>query len=185
MNDTSATTTAPAPPSSAFLPPQAPILSLDDLSDICRSFRDRGRRVVHCHGAFDLLHPGHLMHFRAARAMGDMLVVTLTADRFIRKGSNRPVFPERLRAEALAALRVVDYVAVVPFPTGVEAIVAVRPHVYVKGQDYADRTRDVHGVIAAEEAAVQRFGGRLAFTHEVQFSSTRLLREHFGMRAAE
>lgn len=155
----------------------APIVSLTELSDISRSLRSAGKRIVHCHGAFDLLHPGHLKHFIAAKAMGDVLIVTLTADRFIRKGPGRPVFTEQLRAESLAALRAVDFVAIAPYPTGVEAIAQVQPHLYVKGQDYADRSKDVNGVIAAEEAAAVRFGGKLVFTHEIQFSSTRLLQQ--------
>lgn len=162
------------------LPVQASILPIEQLAVICRTLREQGLPIVHCHGAFDLLHPGHIKHLQAAKAMGDVLVVTLTADRFIRKGAGRPAFHERLRAESIAALRVVDYVAIAPWPTGVEAIEQVRPHVYVKGQDYADRSKDVSGVIAAEEAAVQRCGGKLAFTHEVQFSSTKLLNEYFS-----
>lgn len=171
------TRTSDAPRAAHFMQPLAPIVTLPELSDMCRSLRTAGKRIIHCHGAFDLLHPGHLKHFIAAKAMGDVLIVTVTADRFIRKGPGRPVFGEQLRAESLAALRAVDYVAIAAYPTGVEAIEHVQPHFYVKGQDYADRSKDVNGVIAAEEAAAIRFGGKLVFTHEVQFSSTRLLQQ--------
>jgi len=163
----------------AATPACAPILAIEELSAICRGLREAGKRIVQCHGAFDLLHPGHIKHFQAAKVMGEVLVVTVTADRFIRKGPGRPAFNQQLRADSIAALRVVDFVGIADWPTGVEAIEHVRPHFYVKGQDYADRSKDVSGVIAAEEAAAQRCGGKLVFTHEVQFSSTKLIGQHF------
>ena len=80
----------------------AKILPLDDLAARLAALRP-GRVVVHCHGVFDLVHIGHIRHFQQARQMGDLLVVTLTPDRFVNKGPDRPAFPEHLRVEALAA----------------------------------------------------------------------------------
>jgi len=160
------------------------VLTLDELADICGRWRADGKRIAHCHGAFDLMHPGHVRHLQAAKDMADVLVVTLTEDRFIRKGPGRPVFNQRLRAETVAALRAVDHVAVCPFPTGVEAIERIKPDLYVKGQDYRDRRADVTGAIVEEERAAQRHGGRLVFTDEVPFSSTKLLNEFFLAPAA-
>lgn len=159
--------------------------SIDDLAAICARLRSGGKRIVLCHGAFDLLHPGHVRHLQRAREMGDVLVVTLTEDRFIRKGPGRPAFNERLRAETVAALSAVDYVATSPWPTAVETIERIKPDLYVKGQDYKDRDKDVTGAIAKEEQTVERFGGKLVFTDEPQFSSTRLLNEHFGLLSEE
>src|SRR5690349_12984543 len=82
----------------------------------------RGRTVVQCHGVFDLLHIGHIRHFQEARKKGDLLVVTLTPDQYVNKGPHRPVFTASLRAEAIASLDVVDYVAINKWPTAVEAI---------------------------------------------------------------
>ena len=80
------------------------IKTLAELEDICRTLRAEGKRIVQCHGVFDLMHPGHVRHFEAARAQGDVLVVTVTPDRFVNKGPGRPVFNERLRSESVAAL---------------------------------------------------------------------------------
>lgn len=88
------------------------ILSVADIAPIARRLRREGKIVVQCHGTFDLLHIGHVRHLEAARALGDVLIVTLTADRFVNKGPGRPVFTELLRAEMLAALDCVSYVAV-------------------------------------------------------------------------
>lgn len=112
--------------------------------------------------------------------MGDVLVVTLTADTFVNKGSHRPAFPEQLRAEVLAGLECVDVVAINPHPTAVEAIHAIRPDVYVKGPDYADMSKDVTGKIHDEEEAVKSVGGRIAFTTGATFSSTSLINQHMS-----
>ncbi len=142
--------------------------------------RAAGRRIVHCHGVFDLLHVGHIRYFQEAKALGDVLVVTLTTDRFVNKGPHRPAFPEQLRAEVLAGLECVDFVAINPHPTAVEAIKAIRPDVYVKGPDYADKSKDVTGKIHEEEAAVQEVGGKIAFTTGEIFSSTSLINQHMS-----
>ena len=71
---------------------QSKIKNLDDLSSIIAGLKSQGKTVVHCHGVFDLLHPGHIRHFQAARKEGDVLVVTLTKDMYVGKGPGRPVF---------------------------------------------------------------------------------------------
>src|SRR5689334_395587 len=103
--------------------------------------RYAGRRIVHCHGAFDLVHIGHLIHFEEARALGDILVVTLTADEFITK-KRAVTFTAEHRARQVAALEMVDYVAIVNEPTALSAIAALHPDVYVKGPEYADLLLD-------------------------------------------
>jgi rfaE bifunctional protein nucleotidyltransferase chain/domain len=161
------------------------IHTVEELAEICGRLRAEGKTIAHCHGAFDLLHPGHIRHLQTARKMADVLVVTVTEDRFIRKGPGRPVFNERLRAESLAALSTVDHVATSPWPTAVETIESIKPHLYVKGQDYRDKDKDTTGAILEEESAVRRCGGRLVFTDEVQFSSTKLLNEFFSVLSDE
>ena len=82
--------------------------------------RGQGQTIVQCHGVFDLLHPGHVSHLAEAKAQGDILVVTITPDRFVNKGPGRPVFTQEHRALMLAALEVVDFVAITDDPTAVE-----------------------------------------------------------------
>ncbi len=156
------------------------ILALDDLAQTLARARSLGRRIVHCHGVFDLLHIGHIRHLEKARALGDLLVVTVTPDPFVNKGPHRPAFSHQLRAEALAALGFVDYVAVNQWPSAVEAITLLRPHLYVKGSDYADASKDHTGGITLERDAVRSVGGELVFTDEISFSSSSLLNRHFS-----
>jgi len=163
----------------------AKIRSLDELKVICEERKALGQRVVLCHGVFDLLHIGHIKHLEAARKQGDVLVVTVTPDHFVNKGPGRPVFNEVLRAEAIAALSWVDYVAINRWPTAVETIRLLRPNLYVKGQEYVDAVQDITGKISDEEAAVTEVGGRLAFTHEVTFSSSHIINRHESFLSKE
>jgi rfaE bifunctional protein nucleotidyltransferase chain/domain len=161
--------------------PSDKIKTIDELAKIIAGLKKKGKKVVLCHGVFDLLHPGHFKHFAAARREGDLLAVTLTEDRYVGKGPGRPVFNQRLRAETLAEIETIDYVAINKWPTAVETLKYLQPDVYAKGSDYADRSRDLTGEISKEEEAVKAGGGRIHFTDEVSFSSTELLNVHFNV----
>jgi rfaE bifunctional protein nucleotidyltransferase chain/domain len=161
--------------------PREKIMSVPELAATVHRMRQAGRRIVQAHGTFDLLHVGHVRHIEAAKELGDVLVITVTADRFVNKGPGRPVFNEGLRAEMLATLQYVDLVAINHEPDAVGAILAIRPDVYVKGQDYEKAEDDVTGKITAERRAVEDHGGRIHFTHEVMFSSTELINRHFNV----
>lgn len=150
-----------------------------------REFREQGKRVVLCHGTFDLMHAGHIRYLQRAKQEGDLLFVTVTADEFVNKGPGRPVFTSQLRAENLAALSCVDLVAVNHAMTAVEALHEIRPDVYVKGSEYRNHEDDVTGNISREQAAVEAHGGRIFYTDEIVFSSSSLLNEHFGILSPE
>ncbi|MEX2218279.1 MAG: PfkB family carbohydrate kinase [Phycisphaerales bacterium] len=158
-------------------PPPGPapgkILSRAELLTRRAAARAAGRRVVHCHGCFDLVHPGHIRHLRYARALGDILLVTLTGDAQVSKGAGRPLIPEELRAENLAALDCVDWVSIEPRPTAEALLTEVRPDVYVKGREY-EFNQDPR--FKAEREAVESGGGRVVFSSgDVVFSSTALI----------
>ena len=157
------------------------IKALEELQQILDKARQEGLRIVHCHGVFDLLHPGHILHFKEARKQGDLLVVTVTPDQFVRKGPGRPVFNQRLRLESIAALEDVDYTALNEWPTAVETIQRLRPHVYVKGSDYANTSSDLTGKIVEEEEAVKAVGGTVHFTDEETFSASHLINRFFSV----
>ena len=101
--------------------------------------RHRGKRIVFTNGCFDLIHPGHVHYLRAARRLGDVLVVGVNSDRSAQrlgKGPGRPLVSEGDRAEVLAALEMVDLVTLFDQDTPAELIEMVRPDVLVKGGDW-------------------------------------------------
>lgn len=154
------------------------IKSLNTLSGILGNLKKGGKTIVQCHGVFDLIHLGHIRHFNLAKKEGDILVVTLTRDKHVKRGPGRPIFNENLRAEALASLAVTDYVSIVDSPTAVEAIKLLKPDVYAKGSDYKQKEKDVTGKIYDEEEAIKSVGGRIAFTDDITFSSSGLINDY-------
>ena len=161
------------------------IQDLDHLNIQLNSLRAKGKKIVHCHGVFDLLHVGHIRHFEEAKAMGDILVVTLTQDKYVNKGPHRPAFVQNLRAEVIAALDVVDFVAINRWPTAVEVIKLLRPDIYAKGPDYQESSKDVSGGICLEEEAVRSTGGEPKTTQDISFSSSALLNKHIPLFSEE
>ncbi len=157
------------------------IFRVHDLGPALEPHRVAGKTIIHCHGVFDLLHIGHIKHLEAARQLGDVLVVTTTPDRFVNKGPHRPAFPEKLRAEALASLACVDFVAVTEWPTAVETIQIVRPSLYVKGIVRGEGKRDHTTAISEEEAAVVAGGGKLHLTDEETFSASTLINRYMDV----
>jgi cytidyltransferase-like protein len=156
------------------------IVSIPELSALRARLRDK--TIVLCHGAFDLVHMGHLIHFEQARALGDLLVVTITDDRHITKKRSVSLSDD-YRARQLAALEIVDYVAIVNEPSAVMPIEALQPDVYVKGPEYANLVLDKTANIFREKALVEQHGGRIHFTSGDTFSSTKL--SHFLLASPE
>ena len=153
------------------------IAKLEELSQKVRELRAEGKKIVLCHGCFDLMHPGHIRHFQASKDMGDVLIVTVTPDRYVDKGPRRPVFNQDLRAESIAALECVDFVAINRWRTAEEALRLLRPDIYAKGQEF-ESLEDKTGKLQKEYRALKEIGGEMKFTHEILFSSTKLLDRH-------
>ncbi len=147
---------------------------LEELEKELQDLKSKGKKIVHCHGCFDLMHPGHIKYFQAAKDMGDVLVVTVTPDVYVDKGPDRPVFNQSLRAYSIAALECVDYVSINKWPTAEETLRLLRPDIYVKGQEF-EKLEDKTGKIQKESEVIKEIDAELRFTHEIVFSSTELL----------
>jgi rfaE bifunctional protein nucleotidyltransferase chain/domain len=144
----------------------------------------RAKRVVMCHGTFDIVHPGHIRHLIYAREKGDVLVVSLTCDEHIMKANYRPHVPEALRAMNLAALEMVDHVVIDRNATPIENIHLLQPDFFVKGYEYGAgplpaKTRE-------EKDAVESYGGEIIFTPgDVVFSSSAIIESRLPNIAVE
>lgn len=120
--------------------------------------RATGGRLVFTNGVFDLIHPGHVRYLRAARSLGDALVVGVNSDASVRrnKGPERPVTPAAERAEILLALDPVDAVVIFEEDTPLQLIAALKPEVLVKGADWAEDAIVGRGVVEAAGGRVVR-----------------------------
>jgi rfaE bifunctional protein nucleotidyltransferase chain/domain len=137
----------------------------------------KGCSVVHCHGVFDILHPGHIDHLLEAKSLGDVLVVTVTDDKYVNKGPGRPIQNANSRAKILSSLKFVDFVAISEYDSAREVIRIVKPTVYVKGPDYINAKDDISGNIAPEQLEVEKYGGRIHFTSAPTQSSSKIIND--------
>lgn len=136
--------------------------------------RPRDKKVIMCHGTFDIVHPGHVRHLLYAKSKGDILIASLTADAHIAKANFRPFVPQELRAFNLAALEVVDFVVIDNDPTPITNIKLIKPDYFAKGYEY---TREgLHPRTAEEKTAIESYGGEILFTPgDIIYSSSHII----------
>jgi rfaE bifunctional protein nucleotidyltransferase chain/domain len=154
------------------------LLTIDQLADVSATLAREGKRLVVTNGCFDLLHLGHVRYLQAARALGDALAVGVNGDASVRllKGEGRPLNNEHDRAEVLAALRCVDYVAVFPEVRATQFLERVRPAIYVKGGDYKPETLNPE-----ERAALAKIGAEIRIIpFETGYSTTGIIERMHG-----
>ena len=136
--------------------------------------RPRKRKVIMCHGVFDVVHPGHLRHLLYAKGKADILVASLTADVHIGKGHYRPHVPQDLRAVNLAAFEMVDYVIIDRNPTPLENISFLQPDFFAKGYEYS--ATGLPPKTQEEVDVLKSYGGEMIFTPgDIVYSSSRLI----------
>ena len=152
------------------------IKSADELSEILGS-PPRSKTVIMCHGAFDIVHPGHVRHLVYAKSKADILVASLTCDAFVQKANYRPFVPEDLRALNLAALQMIDYVVIDRNAKPLENINKIKPDFFAKGYEYIDGGLDPRS--AEEKGVLDSYGGQFIFTPgDIVFSSSSIIEDN-------
>ena len=155
------------------------VVSVSELPGRVKKLRAAGKKIVATNGCFDLVHPGHVRYLKAARALGDILVVGLNGDASVRelKGEGRPLNDEKDRAEVLAALETVDLVTIFPELRATRFLEAAAPDIYVKGGDYNSDTLN-----AEERAALEKVGAKIDIVpFEKGYSTTRIIEKLRGI----
>lgn len=133
--------------------------------------RPRGKKVIMCHGVFDIVHPGHVRHLIYAKSKADLLIASLTCDAHVSKAQFRPYVPEELRALNLAALEAVDYVIIDRQPTPLDNIKYLQPDYFAKGYEYV--SAGVHPKTQEELEIIEAYGGEIIFTPgDIVYSSS-------------
>ena len=158
------------------------VISLRGLSRVRSHLRKRRKTVVFTNGTFDILHRGHVEYLRAAKKLGDVLIVGLNTDASVRrlKGAGRPINPAGDRAAVLEALASVDYVCLFAEDTPHRLIRILLPDVLVKGADW--QRDDIVGrdVVEAHGGSVRRV--RLTAGRSTSSIIARVLRSRAGRR---
>jgi rfaE bifunctional protein kinase chain/domain/rfaE bifunctional protein nucleotidyltransferase chain/domain len=152
-----------------------------EIKNLKKIIKNNKKKIVLCHGVFDVLHHGHIKYFEEAKKRGDILIVSITDDKFVNKGFGRPYFKFKIRAETIAALSVVDYVCKSPKESSVEVIQFLKPHIYCKGQDYKDKKKDLTKNIYLEKKAVEKYGGSLVIVETPMQSSSKIINSQYDL----
>src|SRR5690242_2919882 len=149
------------------------IKTLDELARAIGP-RPRRKKVIMCHGTFDIVHPGHLRHLAYAKEKADLLIASLTADEHIMKANHRPYVPQELRASNLAALEFVDFVIIDPNPTPIQHMRLLQPDYFAKGYEYF--SNGVPPKTREEMDTLAEYGGEMVFTPgDIVYSSSALI----------
>ncbi|MBI2523159.1 adenylyltransferase/cytidyltransferase family protein [Candidatus Woesearchaeota archaeon] len=150
------------------------VISYEEAIALIAGFKSKNKKVGLCHGGFDLLHPGHVKHLESAKKLCDVLFVSITSDRFVsvRKGANRPVYADKIRAYMVVNLKPVDYVVISDFETAIEILKRLRPDYYIKGSDYVNSKIEA---ITAEREAIASAGGEIKYTKDPKLATTGII----------
>jgi cytidyltransferase-like protein len=142
-----------------------------------KKLRLKKKKIVLCHGAFDLIHPGHLKHFEESKRFGDILVVTITSDKYIKKGLHNPFYDQNTRLNYIKQLKIVDEAFIVNEATAVSPIETIKPNFYCKGVEYQNKFNDVR--LAEEISALKKCGGKVKYLGKNVKSSSDILSRNF------
>ena len=151
------------------------IIDFDEANKFFKKIK-LNKKIIHCHGVFDLVHPGHIRHLSFCKSKADILVVSITPDKFIKKGIYRPLVPEKIRANNLSVLELVDYVIIDKFKYPYNIIKKIKPDYFAKGNEYFNNP-NTH--TEKEKQTLKKIGGKMLFTPgDVVFSSTKIINEN-------
>jgi len=153
------------------------IKTKEELMRLVEDLKNQGKKIVHCHGVFDLIHPGHIRHFKFAKEQGDILLVSITGDNFVDKEYLNPFATSSLRARSLASVEYIDLVFVNENPYAKDLLQEIKPNVYIKGGEYAnDAEKRRHPGFLEEKRIIEESGGKVVYSPgDVIFSSSQIM----------
>ena len=124
--------------------------------------------VVTCNGCFDGLHAGHLFFLGFSRAQGDILIVGINSDDYIRRHKRTNFVPAIERKKALMELGVVQDVVIFDEENPIHFITEISPDVHCTGKEYEWN--------AVEEPICKKMGIRIVYVPRVGKWSTTALK---------
>ena len=136
------------------------------------------KKIILCHGVFDLLHVGHINYFKEAKNLGDILIVSVTSDKFVNKGPGRPAFTIANRIKFLQEINCINYVCVSSFKTAENIILNLKPNFYCKGEDYSSNQIKFDENLKKEITAIKSFGGKFKVIKQPSFSSSKIINDN-------
>lgn len=159
---------------------QNKIFTPSELNKKIKHFK-KNKKIVLCHGVFDVLHIGHIKHLNFAKKFGEILVVSITQDKFINKGLGRPVFNQDVRAQMISSISIVDYVTINNDQTAEDIINLIKPNFYCKGIEYKELKNDLTKKIKVEKQILKKNGGKIIYSNDETYSSSKIINDNFNI----
>ena len=152
------------------------ILDVKALKNIRQKFSNK--KIVLCHGVFDLLHVGHINYFKSSKKLGNILVVSVTGDKYVNKGPGRPDFTINNRLKFLQEIDCIDYIYLSNDFTAEKAIINLKPNFYCKGKDYSISQIKDDKNLKKEINALKFSKGKFKIVKEISFSSSTFINDN-------
>ena len=153
------------------------ILDINNLAKKIKIYKKRRKKIVLSHGSFDLIHPGHIDHLRKAKSFGDILIVTITSDKFINKKIQGSYYNQNQRAFFLSNLEIVDFVSIINEPSAIQALNIIKPDLYCKGEEY--KKSDTVGNLEKEKKILKKNKIKIKLIGKQIFSSSEIISKNF------
>src|SRR3989344_426227 len=142
-----------------------------DLAKLIKRFKVQGKKVVLSHGSFDVIHHGHFYYLNEAKKHGDIHVVSVVSDLFIKKGLARPIFNQKMRLGSIASLNSVDYVVLCDNTWPWDLIKQLKPDIYVKGEDSMAQLENPKSGVSKDKRTIESVGGTFSLTKAIPIHS--------------
>ena len=142
-------------------------------NDILKQKKNK-KIIGHCHGCFDIIHWGHILHFKSAKKKCDFLIVSITDDKFVKKGPGRPFFSSKERQIVLSQVIAIDAIIISRSNSSLNLIKNFKPHFYFKGVEYKPKNQKINPNFFKEKRCVEKNLGKIYFTKDATYSSTKV-----------
>lgn len=139
--------------------------------------KNKTKKIVLCHGVFDVMHIGHINYLKEAKNFGDILIVSITSKKFVNKGHGRPIFNDRERSNFLKNISFIDYVHINYDYNSISLIKKIKPKFYCKGKEYKNFKNDLTNNIKKEINETRKNGGAFKIINTKAFSSSSLIND--------
>lgn len=146
------------------------IIQKKDLLNLRKKYKNK--KIGLCHGVFDIIHAGHISYFNSAKKKVDVLIVSITADKYVNKGPNKPYNSQNKRIEIIDNLKNVDYTIINNNLSSENIIELLRPNFYFKGKDYLKH--DFAGNLKKEIKKLKKHDGNFIILNNQLMSSSKI-----------
>lgn len=136
------------------------------------------KKVGLCHGVFDVVHYGHILHFELAKSKVEKLIVSVTADKFVKKGFGRPIFNVHQRIKYLESIKCIDEVIQSDSNSAIASLKSINPDIFFKGSEYANKNKVAVNLFEVEKKYCKAKNIELFYTNKETYSSSKIINSY-------